>query len=222
MQDMVKKPRSFVVVAFLASIRPQLASAVLLATETFHRIGVDLLGSIPVRVVIKCQLGIGGDIANCKEGEVVQSLVCKTIDRNGDNLAIRVARVIDKSRSCAELLSVDNIAILIGMITIADQPVQAEEVRGLILIRGLASIGVFLRDDLAEVAIDELAHDDRLQASQAEATLAGIKDLQADLTTALDNMVPAIALRTQTPGAALGDHGLAIQKVLSKDDFAGF
>ena len=162
MSGSVKRLRLLVLVAFLTSIRPQLASAILLATETFHRIRIDLFGSIPVRVVIECQLGIGRDVPNGKEGKVVKPLIRKAINRNGDNLAIGIAGVVDKSCRSAELLAVNDVAILVRLIVIINQPVQAEEVRGLILIRRLAGIGVFFRDHLAEVTIDKLASDQRL------------------------------------------------------------
>lgn len=78
---------------------------------------------------------------------------------NGDDLAVRVARVVHKASCGTKLAAIDDFHILFLIVVILDIPVQREEVGLRVRTIGevLSLIGFSLRDDLTEVKIDELS-----------------------------------------------------------------
>lgn len=96
----------------LALVRPELPAAVLLPTETAHSVGIDLFALLPVGVVVERQFGVGRDIVQRKEGQVVQPFV--TVGPgDGEQLAVGVARVVHETRGGAKLLSIHNVDLVV-------------------------------------------------------------------------------------------------------------
>lgn len=69
-----KRPSLFLLTRF-PRVRPKLATALLLTAETSNGARIELIGSVPARVVVKGELGAGGDITEREEGEVVKPVV---------------------------------------------------------------------------------------------------------------------------------------------------
>ena len=125
-------------------------------------------------VVVECQFCHCWDILQCKEGQLVDSVIALVV-RHGELADIRVARMIDEACRAALVLAVDYVGVVtsreirIGMIVRHDVLVERIEVGVLLTTFGLllSSRGLLVSDDFASVSVYELASSKRDLATKS-------------------------------------------------------
>jgi hypothetical protein len=164
--------------------------------SSIRRISQCLL-SLPNRIlflhlvlvlVVKRQLRACLDILNRKERNIIDSRVVLII-ADGILAAIRFAGVIDEPRRTSHVLTVNDIAgSRRQLINIVDKLIQTVEIALLVFRAGLlTSISLFIRDDLAEIGVDELSLNQVFVTEDTPAAVCRFEDGEWNLASILDH-----------------------------------
>src|ERR1700722_10442161 len=106
-------------------VRPQLTAALGLSAETFDRVRINGLVTLPGRIVIERKFSHGRKIPEGKEGEIVDPIV-SMVPCHWEHPAIRIAGMVHVPRGRAQPLAIDDVDI-----TVIHEKIQGEKMRGL-------------------------------------------------------------------------------------------